>query len=1006
MKKGIIPAIAAAVILLSLLLSHAGLLFAKPSPAASQGVMDLSGWNFDKDGAVSLGGEWECYDGQLLTPADFHGTGSQKPRLTGYSDLTAGRLGNPSLRLVRPEGVRTYRLIVKTGAKPQNLGLQAGNIRMSSRIYVDGVLQGSVGAPAERNRGYRAQAQSNEAYFRSRGGQTEILLQTANFDYPFYGTQYILLLGRQKEILSSAEMQGALELCGAVMCFLFGFFYLCLFLAGKDRGMLFAAGEFFSLALSISVAGEKMFYSFFPLIPFGLFGKIQAVCIYAVDIFIVAYARALDRTFLSDRFAAGVYAGGAAYFIFVLLTPASLYLRLNGIYFCAIVGILLYFLPKLWHRYRTMEPSVRRKETVLYLFCVASLLIAFTNAFLCNFSWTSSIAVGSVAACLFILLSMASIAFRFIVNYDSVVRMDRVKNEFVTRSSHQLKAPLNSIRSICEASLSDGSFTGDSCEKMEKRLKSVKGITERLLYLVDSIYDATFLQNGQLKLHRDPVDLGVAARMTADNCRRALSNPSVAITVRFDRPCVAFADESRVRQILWNLIDNSAWSMEQGGIFITGSAAGDTVSIDVRDGGCGIPQNRRDRIFDAYTSFDSRGMGLGLYLSRLLAEAMGGSLILKWSEVGRGSCFELSLPRSSLRAGRLHKVRQLPVFGPLLRLSPGGREHREKTGDTVLIVDGDREDVQAASYLLRRNGYGVLTAYSGSQAAHAIRAARVDLVILSTALPGGSGLSVCREIRKKYSLIELPVLISTVGNSSDDLDLGLAAGANDFISKPFTGKKLLARVRTLTALKRASNEAIRSRLAFLQAQIKPHFLYNAINTIISFCYTDGERAASLLANFSKYLRLTFDVEGKTYFEPLWREIELIRAFLEIEQARFGEKIRVSFEIDEELKNFPIPPLILQPLVENAVSHGLRNRPEGGLVTVCARRSGGKTVFSVRDTGVGMPPEQVERLQKAERVNGGVGFANVCQRVRHWENARITVCSTVGKGTVVTITVGR
>ena len=106
-------------------------------------------------------------------------------------------------------------------------------------------------------------------------------------------------------------------------------------------------------------------------------------------------------------------------------------------------------------------------------------------------------------------------------------------------------------------------------------------------------------------------------------------------------------------------------------------------------------------------------------------------------------------------------------------------------------------------------------------------------------------------------------------------------------------------------------EAAKNELAFLQAQIKPHFLYNAINTMVSFCYTDSERAASLLINFSKYLRLVFDVDHKSMLVSLEREIELIKAYVAIEKARFGGQISIEYTIEPELLSMEIPSFCLQ-----------------------------------------------------------------------------------------------
>lgn len=206
----------------------------------------------------------------------------------------------------------------------------------------------------------------------------------------------------------------------------------------------------------------------------------------------------------------------------------------------------------------------------------------------------------------------------------------------------------------------------------------------------------------------------------------------------------------------------------------------------------------------------------------------------------------------------------------------------------------------------------------------------------------------------------------------------------------------------LATLIKSNEEAMNNELAFLQAQIKPHFLYNAINTMVSLCYTDSEKAAKLLVNFSKYLRLIFDFDHKLMRVTLEREIEVIKAYVEIEKARFGELINVEYDIDSELLSMEIPSFCIQPLVENAIKHGLCKKDAGGTVFISAQKSEEILIIKVSDTGIGMPEERLDKLRNIENESEGVGFFNVCRRVKGWKNAQIDIQSTEGKGTVVTV----
>ena len=189
----------------------------------------------------------------------------------------------------------------------------------------------------------------------------------------------------------------------------------------------------------------------------------------------------------------------------------------------------------------------------------------------------------------------------------------------------------------------------------------------------------------------------------------------------------------------------------------------------------------------------------------------------------------------------------------------------------------------------------------------------------------------------------------------------------------------------------------------LQAQINPHFLFNSLNTITSFCRTSPEKARSLLQDLSSYLRKS--LEASRGFVPLSEELDQIRCYLAIEQARFGDRIRVSFDVQEGCDSWPIPPLIIQPLVENSVRHGILALETGGEIRVQVSKENGHLHVEDRDNGAGMDTKQVERLFSRNRLDsrsGGIGVRNCFQRLEQlFGPAYIpSVTSAPGQGTSI------
>lgn len=178
-------------------------------------------------------------------------------------------------------------------------------------------------------------------------------------------------------------------------------------------------------------------------------------------------------------------------------------------------------------------------------------------------------------------------------------------------------------------------------------------------------------------------------------------------------------------------------------------------------------------------------------------------------------------------------------------------------------------------------------------------------------------------------------------------------------------------VRLVEARLRA--ETARAELAALQARINPHFFFNTLNTISSLLEDDPRQAETLVQTLADLFRYTFRAAESAPVR-LAEELDFVKRYLSIEQARFGERLSASWEIAPETRDLPVPGLILQPLVENAVGHGLAPLPKGGTVRVAARVENGFLVVEVEDDGVGL------RAPAAALIDDDHGLGNVRRRL--------------------------
>lgn len=197
-------------------------------------------------------------------------------------------------------------------------------------------------------------------------------------------------------------------------------------------------------------------------------------------------------------------------------------------------------------------------------------------------------------------------------------------------------------------------------------------------------------------------------------------------------------------------------------------------------------------------------------------------------------------------------------------------------------------------------------------------------------------------------------------------------------------------------LEQKDKELHELQIEMMLSQIKPHFVYNTLTTIKHLYRMDQEVAEETLDDFARYLRASIDTLSVTEMISFEKELNFTKSFLSIEQKRFGDRIRVEYEI--EAMDFLIPPMTLQPIVENAVRHGIAKKIEGGTIRIGTRCVENEIIVSVKDDGVGFDS------QKEDWENGEshIGIRNVRSRVESMCHGDVLVSSLPGKGTLVQI----
>ncbi len=206
----------------------------------------------------------------------------------------------------------------------------------------------------------------------------------------------------------------------------------------------------------------------------------------------------------------------------------------------------------------------------------------------------------------------------------------------------------------------------------------------------------------------------------------------------------------------------------------------------------------------------------------------------------------------------------------------------------------------------------------------------------------------------------------------------------------------------LNELHQSKARLAEAELRFLRAQISPHFIYNALTAIASFVRSDPSRARDLLVDFADFTRYSFASHGQ--FTTLSDELLAIDRYLRLEHARFGDRLKLTLRIEPETLPVAVPFLVLQPLVENAVRHGIERKVGQGHIAIVAEDRGSHCVLSVEDDGVGMDPKWLREQFARSGVDERVGLANVDERLRsiYGQEYGLVVETAVDAGTKITV----
>lgn len=994
---------------------------------AVNGVLDLRGVDLDQSPVMYLNGEWELYPDELLTQQDIvkRNGGAKTVQVPGDWRSDQSQEQENSF------GYGTYRLRILTDPLQKPVTFWFKGIRSSSEVEMNGDADGGMGEVSTDSRTYIPRSTSYTATYDQEGTTSiELLVRVANYDSPYMGgISKPVRFGSQAAVDFSRWYSIGFQMLTFLVMLLHGM-YACILYAfnRQERSLLVGAVLTLAVGITVTMGHDNILMLWLPInYTWGI--KIRLISLLLQNACILLLFQRLTMVHVRKAWLQWHVVMTLIYTAVIVVVP--IHITYAMIHYNVIN--LFFLVSMIWFLYivGTMIFRKQADRDIVFLLLTAGGITS-------NLIWSVAETAKDVTTVYYpidIIFAITGFSAYWFKKYFRNVREnmklntelqkgDKIKDQFLANTSHELRTPLHGIINIAHNVITREKNRLDerSLEDMELLIT----IGRRMSHLLGDLLDVVRLKEHRIELRQGPLSIqsvvpGVIA-MLQFMAERKPVHLHMEIPESFPQ---VMADEERLVQILYNLLHNALKHTEEGTISVSAEIREGHALIHVTDTGIGMDEDTRMRIFlpyeqGSYGISDGQGIGLGLNICKELVELHGGALTVH-SELGKGSVFSFNLPLANESTHQAQS--QLPLIweqaaemmedapsGFLLPRSGMGDAEALATAEmapllkerraTILAVDDDPVNLDVLVSILSTEPYDITTAGSGQEAMELLGTRQWDLLITDVMMPNMSGYELTLKVREQFSMSELPVLLLTARSQPPDIYTGFASGANDYVTKPVDAVELKYRIRALTMLNQSIQERLRMEAAYLQAQIQPHFLFNTLNSLMVLSDIDTEHMRKLGEAFSSYLRISFNYLNTGELVKLSYELELVEAYLFIEKTRFEDRLSVVLNVEPDLPLL-LPPLSIQPLIENAVRHGLLSRNVGGTLCLSITRHEGYTRIEVKDNGKGMEPEKVvELLHATPGGKGGIGIVNTNRRLMQRYGQGLSIVSEPGEGTMV------
>jgi len=658
----------------------------RPYPAAKavQGSLDLTEWDFARQGVHPLDGEWEFYWNELLEPADF--AGNAAPPAPGWIALPHSWNGSVADgRKIGGEGYATFRLRVRLPGTADSVGQLAVKMPLvftSYKLWINGTLLAETGTVGTDRSSVTPAFQTKLVSFTPRPGDNEIVLQVANFHHLRGGVTKKLELGTLGEMSRKSDLKLGMELFLAGSLIIMGWYHLGLYsFRRKDRTPLYFGLLALDVGIRTLLVGETIWTKMFPHFPWEVALKMEYWTFYLGFPLFMMYVRHLYPDEMSKWFPRLSVWTGIAFSLVVLFTPGRIYTHTllpyelislvwmgaaaasfflawrNGrdgarivtmttlILYATVINDYLYYSERF-----TLLGSLSSHGLLLLFFANAYILSArFSRAFTAveimsgQLEETNRLLEDKVAERT---ASLAETNRKLTEAYNEIKNIEQSRRQMLANIVHDLRTPLASIQGYAEAVMDD--LEPARCKEF---LEMIFSKATDLNELVEQLFLLSQLENKAVLFDLRPVEF---ASWLAELCRPLETDVrnaglDFALAVQAEDGTEVLADPAKVKQVLVNLVLNAVEHTPPGGaIRVECVRQGRELVVSVTDTGAGIEQDVLPLIFNRFFTTGKirgkkSGLGLGLAICKEIVQAHGGRIWAQ-SQPGKGSTFCFSLP--------------------------------------------------------------------------------------------------------------------------------------------------------------------------------------------------------------------------------------------------------------------------------------------------------------------------------------------------------------------------